>query len=55
MKKLDNYPMLCSKCEYNHDMIINKCLAFKGFKRATKSMYFSMSLYQPVSLELHLH
>ena len=35
-KKLDNNPMLCSKCKYNHDMIINKCLGLNHLKEPQK-------------------
>ena len=41
MKKLDKNPMLCLKCEYNHDMIIS--VLVKEFKRARKNTYFSMN------------
>ena len=41
-KKLDNNPMLCSKCKYNHDMIINKCLGLNHLKEPQK-MYFAMN------------
>ena len=40
VKKLDNNPMLCSKCEYNHDMIINKCLGLKNLKEQQKICIF---------------
>ena len=34
--------MLCSKCKYDCDVIINKS-PFKGFKRATNNTYFSIA------------
>ena len=45
-EKLDNNPMLCSKCEYNQDMIINKCLGLKDLKAQQKICIFSMNLYK---------
>ena len=38
-KKLDNNPMLCSKCKYNHDMIINKCLGLNHLKEPQKYVF----------------
>ena len=40
MKKLDNNPMLCSKCEYDHDMTIDTCLSLKDLKEQQKVHIF---------------
>ena len=39
VKKLDDNPMLCLKCEYDY-MIINKCLDLKDLKEQQKICIF---------------